>query len=111
MLAAHMITAISLGLLLASFFTSLEKANAVGVITALVLAALGGCWWPLEFISAPMRTAAMFLPTGLMMGALGDFIAYGKDAVFPTLNFFGLLAMTAVLFPLGIRRLRKQVIG
>jgi len=111
MLAVYMVTAISLGLLLASFFTSIEKANAVGVITALVLAALGGCWWPLEVVSAPMRTAAMFLPTGLMMGAMGDFIAYGKAAAFPTLNFFGLLAMSAVFFPVGIRRLRRQIIG
>lgn len=110
-LAAYMVTAISLGLLLASFFKTIEKANAVGVITALVLAALGGGWWPLKVVSPPMRTAAMFLPTGLIMGALGDFIAYGKDAAFPTLNFFGLLAMSAVFFPVGIRRLRKQIIG
>jgi len=111
MLAAYMVAAISLGLLLASFFTSLEKANAVGVITALVLAALGGCWWPLEVVSATMRTVAMFLPTGLMMGALGDFIAYGRDAEFPTVNLLGLLAMTAVLFPTGVRRLRRQITG
>jgi hypothetical protein len=111
MLTAYMVTAIALGLLLASFFKTLEKANAVGVITALVLAALGGCWWPLEIVSPVMRTVAMFLPTGLMMGALGDFIAYGKDAAFPTINFLGLLAMSAVLFPLGIRRIKKQIIG
>jgi ABC-2 type transport system permease protein len=112
MLAAYMVAAISLGLLLASFFTSLEKANAVGVITALVLAALGGCWWPLELVrSEVMRTVAMFLPTGLMMSALGGFIAYGKDAAFPTVNFLGLLAMIAVFFPLGIRRLRRQITG
>ena len=111
MLAAYMVTAISLGLLLASFFTSLEKANAVGVITALVMAALGGCWWPLEVVSATMRTVSMFLPTGLMMSALGDFTAYGKDAAFPTVNFLGLLAMTAVLLPVGIRRLGRQITG
>ena len=112
MLAAYMVTAISLGLLLASFFTSLEKANAVGVITALVLAALGGCWWPLEIITSQvMRAVPMFLPTGLMMNAVGDFTAYGKDAAFPTINFLGLLAMTAVFMPLGIRRLHRQIVG
>jgi len=89
-----------------------EKANAVGVITALVLAALGGCWWPLEIITSQvMRAVPMFLPTGLMMNAVGDFTAYGKDAAFPTINFLGLLAMTAVFMPLGIRRLRRQIVG
>ena len=111
MLFAYMITVISLGLLLASFFRTIEKANAVGVITALVLAALGGCWWPLEVVSPAMRTAAMFLPTGLMMSAIGDFIAYGKDAAFPVVNFSGLLLMTAVFFPLGVHRLKKQITG
>ncbi len=111
MLFAYMITVISLGLLLASFFKTIEKANAVGVITALVLAALGGCWWPLEVVSPAMRTAAMFLPTGLMMSALGDFTAYGRDAAFPVVNFFGLLLMTAVFFPVGIHRLKKQITG
>lgn len=111
MLFAYMITVISLGLLLASFFRTIEKANAVGVIFALVLAALGGCWWPLEVVSPAMRTAAMFLPTGLMMNAMGDFIAYGKDAAFPVVNFSGLLLMTGVFFPLGIHRLKKQITG
>jgi ABC-2 type transport system permease protein len=111
MLAAYMVTVLSLGLLLASFFTSLEKANAVGVITTLVLAALGGCWWPIEVVSSTMRTVAMFLPTGLIMTALGDFTAYGRDAAFPTVNFIGLLGMTAVLFPIGVRRLRRQITG
>jgi ABC-2 type transport system permease protein len=111
MLAAYMVTAISLGLFLASFFKTIEKANAVGVITALVMAALGGCWWPLEVVSPPMRIAAMFLPTGLVMNAIGDFIAYGKDAAFPTLNFVGLLAMSVLLFPAGVRRLKRQITG
>lgn len=111
MLTAYMVTAISLGLLLASFFQSIEKANAVGVIVALVLAALGGCWWPLEVVPPTMRTVALFLPTGLMMGALGDFVAYGKDAAFPTVNFLGLVAMTVVFFPLGIHRLARQIKG
>jgi len=111
MLGSYMVTAISLGLLLASFFTSLEKANAVGVIVALVMAALGGCWWPLEVASTTMRSVSMFLPTGLMMNALGDFVAYGKDASFPTINFLGLVAMTALFFPIGIHRLGKQITG
>ena len=111
MLSAYMVTCISLGLLLASFFTSVEKANAVGVITALVMAALGGCWWPLEIASPTMRTVALFLPTGLMMSALGEFTAYGKDAAFPIINFLGLLAMTFLFFPLGVHRLRRQITG
>jgi ABC-type multidrug transport system permease subunit len=108
---AYMITATSLGLMMATFFKSIEKANAIGVILSLVLAALGGCWWPLEIVSPAMRTAAMFLPTGLTMSAMGEFVAYGKEAAFPTINVVGLLVMSAVFFPVGIRRMRRQLIG
>lgn len=111
LLLAYMLAATSLGILLASFFTTVEKANAIGVMIALVFAALGGCWWPLEVVqNDTMRTVAKILPTGLMMDALADFIALGKSAPFPTANFAGLALMGAVLLPIGVRRLRKQII-
>jgi ABC-2 type transport system permease protein len=111
LLFAYMITATSLGLMMATFFKTVEKANAVGVILSLVLGALGGCWWPLEIVSPAMRTIAMLLPTGLAMSAMGEFIAYGKEAAFPAVNLVGLLLMSAVFFPVGIRRMRRQLTG
>lgn len=109
MLVAYMVTVISLGLLAGTFFRAPEKANAVGVAVALLMAALGGCWWPLEVVSEPMRMAAMALPTGLMMDAIGEFIATGPSAPFPSLNFAILLLMSAVMMPVAIRRMRRQI--
>jgi len=111
LLFAYMTAATSLGLMMATFFKTVEKANAVGVLLSLVLGALGGCWWPLEIVSPAMRTAAMFLPTGLAMSAMGEFIAYGKEAAFPAVNLVGLLLMSAVFFPVGIRRMKRQLTG
>lgn len=110
MLLAFMIRAVSLGLLVATFFRTTEKANAVGVAIGLLLAALGGCWWPLEVVSEPMRSLAMALPTGLMMDAMGEFIALGTDAPFPKLNLALLLTMSSVMMPIAVRRMRRQII-
>jgi ABC-2 type transport system permease protein len=111
MLFAYMVTAISLGMFLATFFHTAEKANAIGVIAGLVMAALGGCWWPLEFVSDTMRRVALVFPTGLMMDAMGEFIALGKDAPFPRFDLMILVAMTLVLMPLAIHRMRRQIIA
>jgi hypothetical protein len=109
MLVAYMVTVISLGLLVGTFFRAPEKANAVGVAVGLLMAALGGCWWPLEVVSEPMRLAAMALPTGLMMDAITGFIATGPSAPFPSFNFAMLFLMSAVMMPLAIRRMRRQI--
>ncbi|MDH3196698.1 MAG: ABC transporter permease [Candidatus Krumholzibacteria bacterium] len=111
-LAAYMTTAAALGLLLGTFFRTLEKANAIGVIVGLFMAALGGCWWPLEVISNDaVRNAALALPTGLMMDAMGEFLALGPEAPFPFLNFILLALMSAVMMPLAIHRMRRQIVS
>lgn len=111
MLFVYMIAAISLGMFAATFFHTAEKANAVGVIAGLVMAALGGCWWPLEVVSDTMRSVALIFPTGLMMTAMENFIALGPSAPFPRANFVALAAMAAVLMPLAIRRMRRQIVS
>jgi ABC-type multidrug transport system permease subunit len=111
MLFIYMITAISLGMLLATFFHTTEKATAVGVIAGLVMASLGGCWWPLEVVTDTMRTVALLFPTGLMMTAMEEFIALGQEAAFPRFNFLALAALSAVMMPFAIRRMRRQLLG
>jgi len=111
MLFTYMVAAIALGMFLATFFHTPEKAGAVGVIAGLVMAALGGCWWPLEFVSATMKHVALVFPTGLMMDAMGDFIALGTDAAFPRFNFMVLALMALVLMPLAIRRMHRQIVA
>jgi len=110
-LVAYMVAAISLGLLAGTFFDTTEKANPAGVMAGLLMAALGGCWWPLEVVSEQMRAVAMVLPTGVTMDALGEFIAVGPGAAFPFLNFVILMAMSAVMMPIAIRRMRRQIMN
>jgi len=111
LIAAYMLAATALGLLLGTFFKSSEKANATGVIAGLVMAALGGCWWPLEIVPGAMRTVALFLPTGQAMDAIGEMTALGSAAPFPLRNIMVLLAMAAVMLPIATRRMKVQLTG
>lgn len=82
----------SLGLLLGSLARNEGQAAAIGVISANVLAALGGCWWPIEVTPAWMQQVQLFLPTGWAMDALHKLVSFGASpaAVLPHL-----VAMTA----------------
>lgn len=109
-LLVFMLAAASLGMLAASFFTSSEKAGAIGVIISLVMAALGGCWWPLEIVPAGMRAVALALPTGQAMSAIADMMAVGPKAPFPTVNIAVLLLMAVIAMPIASRRMRAQLV-
>ncbi len=107
---AFMLAAASIGMMAASFFRSSEKAGAIGVMISLVLAALGGCWWPLEIVPSGMRAIAHCLPTGQAMSAIGEMLAIGPKAPFPAVNIAVLLLMAAIALPIAARRMRAQLL-
>jgi ABC-type multidrug transport system permease subunit len=108
--AVYVAAVAAFGLWLGTMFRTPEKAHAVGLIVALVLAAIGGCWWPLEIVPPAMRTAALFTPTGLAMTAFGDFLAYGTRAAFPPVSVAGLLCTTGFFLSLAVPRMRRQLV-
>ncbi len=59
-----------LGVLLGAVIREPSRAANVGVLLTLVLASLGGCWWPIEVVPAWLQTLAQALPTGWAMTAL-----------------------------------------
>lgn len=89
--------AASLGVLVGSLILSEDKVLGVSILAALLMAALGGCWWPLEVGPPVLRTVAHCLPTGWALDALHRLISFGgglADAAKPVgvLALFGLAA-------------------
>jgi ABC-type Na+ efflux pump permease subunit len=79
-LVAWAALAAALGLLLGNLARNEGQATAVGVLTSNVLAALGGCWWPIEVAAPWMQKLALFLPTGWAMDALHKLVSFGAGA-------------------------------
>ncbi len=67
----------SVGILIGSFFKKREAVIGVSVLVANLLAALGGCWWPIEIVPDFMKKIAAFLPTGWAMRASDIIMFYG----------------------------------
>jgi len=83
-----------------------DRAAFAGVLATMVMAALGGCWWPIEVVSRPLQLLALAFPTGWAMSALHDVVAFGHGpgAVVPEVAV--LLAVGAAATLAAIRWLR-----
>jgi ABC-2 type transport system permease protein len=79
----------SLGVLAGSVMAAEDRVAGVCVLASLLMAALGGCWWPLEVASPALKTVALCLPTGWAMKALHQVISFGSG-------------FETILMPLGV---------
>ncbi len=61
------LAASGLAVLLSTLARTVGQAIGLGVVSTILLAALGGCWWPIEIVPRPMQTFSLFLPTGWAM--------------------------------------------
>lgn len=101
-LAVFAWVAASLGVLVGSVVHSEDKVVGLCLMASLSMAAIGGCWWPLEIVPEGIRTLAHAIPTGWAMDALHQLITFGaglgaaKKAV-AVLAGFGLAANLAAV--------------
>lgn len=70
----------SLSLLLANVARTHAQIIGIGVLASMVLAALGGAWWPIEITPDWMKALAMALPSGWTMDALHQLVSFGYGA-------------------------------
>jgi ABC-type multidrug transport system permease subunit len=86
-----------------------EQASIVGWLSSMVMAAMGGCWWPSEVMPAWLRTAAHVFPTTWAMDAFHALISFGRGfeaVVGPCAALIGFGAFFTVL---GARKLQTSV--
>jgi ABC-type multidrug transport system permease subunit len=78
--------AASLGVLVGSLTVAEDRVVAISVLSSLLMAALGGCWWPLEVGPPVLKTLALCLPSGWALQALHQLISFGsgfREILFP----------------------------
>ena len=81
-----------LGILLGSLARTEGQAIGVGVLAGNLLAALGGCWWPVEIAPAWMQALARAPPGGWTMHALHQLTSFQAGPV-AVLGDLGLLVL------------------
>ena len=66
-------------IMLATLVKTQRSAGAVGVLTSLILAPLGGCWWPLFITPKWMQFLAKFTPHGWATAGFNKLMVFGAD--------------------------------
>jgi ABC-type Na+ efflux pump permease subunit len=100
--------AASSAVLLSSLTRSVGQTTGLGVMLTMVLAALGGCWWPIEITPDWMQTLARILPTGWAMDAMHKLINFGDPAVTAVPHVATMAVGALVVGWLGTRWFRYQ---
>ena len=92
--------------LLASFVGNVRTASAAGVLTSLVLAPIGGSWWPLFITPAFMQSLARLTPHGWANDGLNRLMLFGAEFADVLPSMAALLAFAAVFLALALWRFR-----
>lgn len=99
LLAVYALLVAMLGILLGNLAKNERQIVGLGVISANVLAALGGCWWPIEITPLWAQKLALLLPTGWAMDGLHKLVSFGEpvNAVLPHLAITAAAALAAAV--------------
>ena len=98
----------SAGLWLGAVANTEAQASGLGVLAANALAALGGCWWPIEITPAWMQGIQNLLPTGWTMDALHKLISFQSGPLSALPQFAILIVATLVVGWMAVRQFRYQ---
>jgi ABC-type multidrug transport system permease subunit len=98
----------SAGLWLGTIAKTNGQAAGLGVLTANAMAALGGCWWPIEITPGWMQALQNVMPTGWTMDALHKLISFQAGAASAVPQVLTLTAAALVVGYLAVRRFSYQ---
>jgi len=96
------------GIMLATLVKTQRSAGSIAVLTSLVLAPLGGCWWPLFILPKWMQALAKITPHGWANTGFNKLMLFGADfeAVVP--EMLVLLGFAVVFGIIAIWRFRTS---
>jgi ABC-type multidrug transport system permease subunit len=98
----------SAGLWLGTVAKTEAQAGGLGVLAANLLAALGGCWWPIEVAPVWMQVVQKVTPTGWTMDALHKLISFEAGAMSVVPNVLALVGAAVLFGVLGARGFRYE---
>ncbi|MBU2675850.1 MAG: ABC transporter permease [Gammaproteobacteria bacterium] len=98
----------SAGLWLGTVAKTDAQAGGLGVLAANLLAALGGCWWPIEVAPDWMQVVQKLIPTGWTMDALHKLISFQAEPMSVLPNVLVLIVAAAVFGVLAARRFQYE---
>jgi ABC-2 type transport system permease protein len=98
------------GIMLATLVKTQRSAGSIAVLAALVLAPLGGCWWPLFILPRWMQALAKITPHGWATTGFNKLMLFGADfgAVVP--EMLALVGFAVIFGIIAIWRFRTSAV-
>jgi len=106
-LVASALAAAAIGSAMGTIMRSEAQANNLSILMGMVMALLGGCWYPLELFPAAAQTVVKVLPTTWAMLGMTDLLLRGEGVSGIMLEAGVLLGYAAIFFAIGVLRFRK----
>jgi len=108
MMVSSALAAGALGTTLGTFVKTESQASGLSIMTGMVMALMGGCWYPLEMFPQTVQNVVKILPTTWAMRGLLDIVLRGQGltAILPVAGI--LLGFAAVFFTIGVVRFRFE---
>jgi ABC-2 family transporter protein len=104
-LSLFALTCASVGVFFGTLFRDPDKCRGVAIWTAILLAPLGGLWWPIEIVGPTLKRVSHLVPTGWAMEPINAMLAFGAGAREALPFAAAFLALFAATFVLASRRL------
>jgi ABC-2 type transport system permease protein len=108
LLVSFALAAAALGTTLGTFVKSDGQATGLSIMLGMVMALLGGCWYPLELFPEAMQSAVRVLPTTWAMQGMMDIGLRGGGLVDILPEAGVLLGFAVVFFVVGVWRFRFE---
>lgn len=107
-IAALSLWAAALGLLIGALAKTEEHVILLSLISMFVFAALGGCWFSLEYVGETFSTVGHLMPTAWAMDGFQNIILRGLGFSSVLMPVGVLLAYTAAFFGLALWRFKYE---
>ncbi len=108
MLVASTLAAAALGTTLGTFVKTEGQAGGLSIMLGMVMALLGGCWYPIELFPEFVRTAVKILPTTWAMQGLLNIVLRGQGLEGVLVEAGVLLGFATLFFVAGVWRFRYE---
>lgn len=102
------LSAAALGTMLGTFVKTGSQANGLSILIGMVMAMMGGCWYPIELFPEAVRTAAKVFPTTWAMQGFMNITVRGQGIAGVWVECLVLLGFTLVFFLIGVWRFRYE---
>ncbi|GAB4454573.1 MAG: ABC transporter permease [Anaerolineales bacterium] len=108
MLLSSALAAAAFGTTMGTFVKTEGQASGLSIMFGMVMALMGGCWYPLELFPSAIQSAVKVLPTTWAMQGMLDLVLRGKGLVDILPEAGVLLGFAVVFFTVGVLRFRYE---